>query len=150
MGRHINILLFGLLLVAMTHYTKGANAERELIHLLFGKGFSVIRTAGSGKTSLPAPDIIAMKPSKQLAFECKAWASNNLSIPLASMEEFLSWCNRAGIEAIIAWKYPREGWFFLKPGVFHKTRKFYAISHKEAERHNQYLEVITGLQSQLK
>ncbi|HLD58781.1 MAG TPA: Holliday junction resolvase Hjc [archaeon] len=134
----------------MTRYAKGANAERELVHLLFDKGFSVIRTAGSGKTSLPAPDIIAMKPSKHLAFECKAWASNNLSIPVASMEEFLSWCTRAGVEAIIAWKYPRKGWFFLKPEMLHNTGKYYAISKKDAERHNQYLEVVTGIQAQLK
>ena len=134
----------------MTRYTKGANAERELVHLLFDKGFSVIRTAGSGKTSLPAPDIIALRPGRFLAFECKAWNSNNLSIPIASMEEFLGWCSRAGVQAIIAWKYPRQGWFFMKPEVLHKTGKFYAVSHKEAEKHNLYLEVITGIQSQLK
>ena len=30
----------------MAHYKKGADAERELIHLLFDKGFSVVRVAG--------------------------------------------------------------------------------------------------------
>ncbi|MBN1940684.1 MAG: hypothetical protein JW772_00720 [Candidatus Diapherotrites archaeon] len=134
----------------MSRYRKGANAERELIHLLFDKGFSVVRTAGSGKTALPAPDLIALKVGKHLAFECKAWASGNLSIPIASFEEFISWCTRAGVEAYLAWKYPRAGWYFLKPGAFHKTAKFYAISKKEAEHNNQYLEVVTGQQTQLK
>ena len=134
----------------MSRYRKGANAERELIHLLFDKGFSVIRTAGSGGTALPAPDLIALKPEKKLAFECKAWASKNLTIPAQQMEELLKWCKRAGIDAIIAWKFPRKGWYFLKPKAFHKTPKAYAISKKDAEKNNHYLEVITGQQTQLK
>ena len=116
----------------MSHYKKGANAERELVHTLFDRGFSVIRTAGSGKTSLPAPDIIALKPGRQLAFECKAWNANSLSIHIASMEEFLGWCERAGTIPIVAWKVPRQGWLFLRPDHLHRTAKFCLISKKEA------------------
>ena len=134
----------------MTRYRKGANAERELIHILFGKGFSVIRTAGSGKTALPAPDIIALKPGKQLAFECKAWSAKHLSIPLVQMEELVRWGKRAGVEPLIAWKIPRKGWFFLKPRQLHKTSKFYLISRKDAIRHALNLNVIIGSQSQIK
>jgi len=128
----------------VAHYRKGANAERELVHALFDRGFSVIRTAGSGKTSLPAPDLIAMRPGRHLAFECKAWAAGNLSIPIASMEEFMGWCDRAGVTAFVGWKIPRQGWVFLRPVQMRKTPKFYTINRKDAFAKGIGLEAIAG------
>ena len=118
----------------MAHYRKGANAERELIHMLFEKGFSVVRTAGSGKTPLPAPDMVALKPEKQFAFECKAWSAANLALPIAQMDELVQWSKRAGVQPFVAWKVPRKGWFFLRPRQLHKTSKFWLISRKDAMR----------------
>ncbi|MCX6798540.1 MAG: Holliday junction resolvase Hjc [Candidatus Diapherotrites archaeon] len=128
----------------MTHYRKGANAERELVHILFDRGFSVIRTAGSGKTALPAPDMSAMRPGKHIAFECKAWGAGNLAIPIASMLEFVGWCDRAGVDAIVGWKVPRQGWLFLTPQDFHRTAKFFLISKKEAFEKGLSLGQLTG------
>ena len=128
----------------MARYRKGANAERELIHALFEKGFSVIRTAGSGKTPLPAPDLIALKPGKMLAFECKAWSAANLAIPLAQMQELVSWCKRAGVQPLVGWKVPRKGWFFLRPGQLHSTEKFHLISRKDAMQKGLSLEEIAS------
>lgn len=134
----------------MTRYAKGANAERELIHELFNRGFSVVRVAGSGKTALPAPDIIALSREKKLAFECKAWRSSSVSIPLGQMNELVSWCDRAGVEPFVAWKFPREGWFFLKPEHFSKTEKAYNCTKNFALKHKLDLNVITGRQATLK
>ncbi|HIH16981.1 MAG TPA: hypothetical protein HA252_06260 [Candidatus Diapherotrites archaeon] len=128
----------------MAHYKKGADAERELIHLLFDKGFSVVRVAGSGKTALPAPDLLALHKSRILAFECKAWASDSIHLPVSQMQELLSWCERAGAEVFIAWKYPRRGWFFLKPEHFSKAEKNYSISLRHAVAKAIDLEVLTG------
>jgi len=63
----------------MARYAKGASAERELTKILWAKGLAVARVAGSGKNSLPMPDIIAMGNEKKLAFECKAWPTSALT-----------------------------------------------------------------------
>ena len=46
---------------------KGANAERELLHLLSEKGFAVVRVAGSGMISETSCDLIAGNASKRFA-----------------------------------------------------------------------------------
>ncbi|MEW6294697.1 MAG: Holliday junction resolvase Hjc [Candidatus Diapherotrites archaeon] len=134
----------------MTYYAKGANAERELIHILFEKGFSVVRAAGSAATALPCPDIIALNKEKRLAFECKAWSSTHLSIPSEQMKELISWGERAGTETYVAWKIPNKGWLFLKPQAFNKTPKHFIISKKKAFTKSLELNVITGRQAVLK
>ncbi|MBU0662437.1 MAG: Holliday junction resolvase Hjc [Candidatus Diapherotrites archaeon] len=133
----------------MTRYRKGADAERELIHKLFNLGFSVVRTAGSGSTSLPAPDLIALSREKRLAFESKAWNAAYLNISNAQMEELQGWCERADAELYVAWKIPREGWLFLKPEHFVQTGKNYAITRKKALSSALSLSVIAGHQSKL-
>ena len=136
--------------VVVAHYAKGANAERELIHLLYDRGFAVVRVAGSGKTALPCPDIVALAPRVKLAFECKAWDKEHLNITTAQMDELYKWCARAGAEFYIAWKVPHKGWLFLPGSFFKKTPKGYSISRRKALIKHIDLEVIAGLQKKLK
>ena len=133
----------------MGYYNKGANAERELIHALFDKGLAVLRVAGSGTTSLPSPDVVAMRPGLGIAIECKAWSKAYLHISLAQMSELEIWSKRAGTDFYVAWKIPRKGWFFLKPEQFNKTDKAYNISRKKALTHGLVLGVVIGEQHQL-
>tara|TARA_Y100000310_G_scaffold327497_2_gene393974 strand:+ start:7989 stop:8402 length:414 start_codon:yes stop_codon:yes gene_type:complete len=133
----------------MAYYNKGANAERELIHALFKRGLAVIRVAGSGKTSLPSPDVVALKPGLQLAIECKAWNKKHLSISNAQMEELTIWSEMAGADLWIAWKIPRKGWRFLKREQFKKSPKSYNISMKHALTHGIDIGVVIGDQKQL-
>jgi len=134
----------------MAHYKKGADAERELIHMLFEKGFSVVRVAGSGKTSLPAPDILALTPQKKIAFECKAWSKKNLNIEAAQMAELVGWAERAGTELFVAWKVPHKGWLFLPPKALSKTPKGHSISLKNALKCALNFNVVSGSQKQLR
>lgn len=133
----------------MARYRKGSDAERELIGILFEKGFSVVRAAGSGKSSLPSPDIVAMSRDRRFAFECKAWDSQYLSIPVLQMEEQLGWAKNAAAELVIAWKMPRQGFIFLFPNDFVKASKNYAITRETALKKGLRLEVLLGLQSKL-
>ena len=133
----------------MTHYNKGANAERELIKELHSAGFAVTRVAGSGVNPLPCPDVIALKQGKIFAFECKAWKGQYLAIPHENMDEEKEWAQIAGAEFFIAWKIPREGWLFVKADHFHKTDKNYMLSLHEAKKQTVRLNVILGIQSQL-
>ena len=134
----------------MTKYQKGANAERELIKILWGRGFSVVRSAGSGKTSLPSPDIVALGRDKKLAFECKAWQANYLSISVQKMEEQLEWCRRANAELFIVWKVAYKGFLFLPSGELARAGKNYVISLKKAQACSLDLGVVLGEQSKLK
>lgn len=134
----------------MAHYNKGANAERELLKIIYENGFGCVRIAGSGATILPAPDIVALSPNKRLSFECKAWNSNYLNISITQMDELIRWGKISGTEVFIAWKMPQKGWFFLKPQHFSKKEKSFAITKKQAYKKNQNLSVILGKQAVLK
>lgn len=134
----------------MANYRKGANAERELIHAIWQAGFAVSRVAGSGSSSLPSPDIIALKGLKRLAFECKAWDAAYLSLEIEKMEAQIEWCERAQAECWIGWKIPRQGWLFLKPEHFSKAGKNYMISKTFAQTKGIKLPVVLGHQTTLK
>ena len=134
----------------MTKYNKGANAERELLRIIYNNGFGCVRIAGSGATILPSPDIVALSPNKKISFECKAWNSNYLNVSIEQMTELIKWGEISGTEVFVAWKIPQKGWFFLKPEHFNKKAKSYAISKKQAFKSSQNLSVILGKQAVLK
>ena len=131
-------------LVVMVYHSKGANAERELMHLFFKEGFSVVRIAGSGTSPLPAPDIIALRNGRIIAVECKARKAKNLAISVAQMQELRGWARKAGAEPLVGWKIPRKGWFFLKPAQLHSTDKFFLISLKDALEKGKSLQDVIG------
>jgi len=136
--------------VFLARYRKGANAERELIQMLYKKGFSVVRVAGSGATSLPCPDCVALSKKKKMAFECKAWSGNYLHLPVSQMDELAQWSNTAGIDFFVAWKIPREGWVFLGKNAFHKSDKNYSINKKGAKKHGLVFSVLVDEQKRLR
>ena len=131
----------------MPAYRKGANAERELIKILWNNGFATLRAAGSGVTPLPSPDLVALSSKKKLGFECKAWNSSYLNL---SIEQFLTtkqWCNIAGADFFVAWKIPNKGWLFIKPENFSRRDKNFTISLKKAHSVSVPLTVILGKQA---
>ena len=133
----------------MAHYNKGANAERELLKILWEKGYAVCRAAGSGKNALPMPDLIVMGKGRSIVLEAKAWRNNNLTILDCQMQELYKWEEIARAEVYVAWRYPNRGWLFIKPSLFHKN-KHYSISYSEARRTGITLEVLLGEQVTLK
>jgi len=128
----------------LAHYNKGANAERELIKVLFGKGFAVLRVAGSGVSPLPSPDVVAIKSGRILAFECKAWRGDYLAIPVVTMNDEVNWARVAGAEFFIAWKIPHDGWLFVKFEHFHNAGKNFMISLSEAKKNSTPLDVLSA------
>ncbi|MEK6970536.1 MAG: Holliday junction resolvase Hjc [archaeon] len=126
----------------MTHYNKGANAERELLQSLYEAGFAVCRAAGSGKgkDTIPTPDAIALRGGKIYAFECKAWKAGSLHISHQQMNDLEQWSALAGAELVIAWKIPRKGWRFLKKEHFHINEKSYAINLENAHKHGKEID----------
>jgi len=116
----------------MAHYNKGANAERELIHILHDKGFAVLRVAGSGVSPLPSPDVVALKNGRIIAIECKAWKGKYLAIPTETFNDEVNWAKIAGAEFFVGWKVPHKGWFFVQSSDFNNAGKNFMISLETA------------------
>ena len=125
----------------MTRYSKGARCERELLNDLHSRGYSVMRSAGSGINTL-SPDIIAMKDTKRLAFECKAWESTSLSIENERFKGLVNWQSNTKMETYIAWRMNGDGWFFVKLEEMKVNEKTTTVSKKQVLDANRRIESI--------
>ncbi len=113
-------------------YKKGARAERELMELLWRRGYAVVRSAGSG--NMYAPDVIAIKGGKVLAFECKAWNREVLTIEEHQVKKMKEWSDRGKIDVYIAWKRSYKGWKIVPLHLF--TRGRIVLHWREAEKYD--------------
>ncbi|MEM4554986.1 MAG: Holliday junction resolvase Hjc [Candidatus Anstonellaceae archaeon] len=115
----------------MRTYTKGARAERELVHFFSESGFEVIRAAGSGVNSL-SPDLLVFRGPKQYAIECKAWDKDYLSFEKCKVEQMKRWEEKTGITYLIGWRQNREGWLFFPFHLLEEKGKTFTISISKA------------------
>ncbi|MDD3178269.1 MAG: Holliday junction resolvase Hjc [Candidatus ainarchaeum sp.] len=115
----------------MKNKTKGSNAERELLLKLYKNGFAVSRVAGSGSSTLPTPDIIAVKNKKGFAIECKTKSGEYLNIKETQIKELEIWENLSGFKSYIAWRLGKENWYFLYYKKMNKTKIAYSIKKSE-------------------
>lgn len=125
----------------MNRYIKGARSERELVDMFFSRGYSVMRSAGSGVNSI-SPDLISYKRGMGMAFECKAWANGSLKIEPDKFEILRRWMNNTNMETYIAWRMSRIGWFFIKLEEMSKKGKNYTVTKKIAIKINRRFESI--------
>lgn len=125
----------------MHRYKKGARNERELIRIFEEKGYSVIRSAGSGVNSV-SPDILLFKHGKQYAIECKAWDSDRIAIEPEKFDALARWEENTGITTMIAWKMPYVGWYFAYLPELEKNERSYSITKKKMMEINRRIEDI--------
>ena len=123
----------------MQTYKKGSRAERELIDYFSGKGYSVIRAAGSGVNSL-SPDLLVFKRGMQFAFESKAIEKNNLNIDRVQFLNLVQWELNTGITSYIAWRRKGKRWAFIPLSLFSESKKSFGINWKNAEMLGRKLE----------
>lgn len=128
--------------MAIKSYSKGARAERELIHELSSQGFSVVRAAGSGVSGL-SPDLLAFRKGEALALECKSISAETLYVQKDQIEEMQSWQENAGVDVYVAWKITREGWRFIKLHEMKETQTAFAITKERAMLIDRKLENLT-------
>lgn len=95
----------------MNRYAKGASSERELIHLLNARGFSVMRAPSSGGSAYPL-DVVAIRKGMILAFEIKTW-NRKPRLEKEQLNPFREWCERAGAMGFLGWR-GRGRWSFLR------------------------------------
>ncbi len=125
----------------MTRYSKGARYERELLATFYGRGYSVVRSAGSGVNSL-SPDLVVIKEGKGIAFECKAWASTSVTIDPEKYQSLMQWQDNTKMDTYIAWRMNGQGWFFIRLSELYKAEKNYTITMKETKRINRGIDLI--------
>jgi len=92
---------------------KGTRAERELLHLFFENKWASARIAGSGSTTMPAPDLVAGGSGRVLAIECKA-GKDNRYLTNKEIKELVEFSECFGAEAWVGVRFDNLGWFFLK------------------------------------
>jgi Holliday junction resolvase len=108
--------------------TKGANAERELLHMLSANGFAVVRVAGSGMISETSADLIAGNYEKKFVIECKTCKEKKRYLEKQQMADLKEFAKKFGFPALIAVKFSRQGWWFIEPEKLEDTGKGLAIS----------------------
>lgn len=94
-------------------YRKGSAMERELIELLWSAGFACIRSAGSGKTRHPNPDILASNSRAIYAIECKSTSKKEIRIKAAQIDELVSFSHFFNAVPVVAARFNHAPWFFL-------------------------------------
>ena len=96
----------------MKTYSKGVRGEREILHYLNYKGFSVCRIPSSGSYISPV-DVIAMKKGLILGLEVKTHKEKP-RLKKKQLQSFKKWCKNAGAFAFLAWRAPNNKWLFLR------------------------------------
>lgn len=97
----------------MSRKSKGINAERELIHLFWKRGWSACRIAGSGSTKYPSPDIIAGNNVRKIAIECKVTKGVRQYFTAKEITELQEFSRVFGAEPWIGVKFNNIDWYFL-------------------------------------
>jgi Holliday junction resolvase len=114
--------------------TKGANAERELLHMLSERGFAVVRVAGSGMIAETSADLIAGNSTKKFVIECKTCKDKKRYLDKAQISDLKEFSNKFGFPPLIAVKFNRQGWWFVNPEQLEDTGKCLAISLDEIQK----------------
>ncbi len=113
---------------------KGIKGERELIHLFHQAGWSAIRSAGSGSSHYPSPDILAGNAVRRVAIECKVTKDKKKYFPDEEIEQLKTFSQKFGAESWIGVRFPREPWYFLLLEDLERTGNLWAVSLEQAKR----------------
>lgn len=113
---------------------KGANAERELLHMLSEKGFAVVRVAGSGMISETSADLIAGNAEKRFAIECKTCKDKKRYLEKQQISDLKEFAKKFGFPPVIAVKFNHNGWWFVEPEKLEDTGKGLAISLQDIQK----------------
>ena len=99
----------------MSSKGKGTRLERELFHLFWETGlFVALRVAGSGSTTVPAPDLLVGNKKKKFAIECKS-GKDKRYLTKKEVDELKFFAEKFGAEAWIAVRFNNVDWLFLQP-----------------------------------
>ena len=120
----------------MGNKKKGIAAERELYHLLWDREYAVVRVAGSGCMPEPSCDLLAGNGEKAFAIEVKTSRDKKKYLTKKQITEFIAFSKKFGLQPLLAFKFMRTEWLFVKPEHLEDTGKSFAISIEKAKELN--------------
>ena len=94
------------------------------------KGYGVLRSAGSGKSRHPAPDILVGNQRHMLAIECKSSKGNIVYIEKAQIDGLHTFSKRFGARPLIAFRFNNEPWYLLDTHDLERTKTRYKATRK--------------------
>ena len=114
---------------------KGSRAERELFHKLWDEGYAVVRAAGSGSTTKPAPDLLASNGKKRFAIECKSLKGKRKYFAHEEIEQLLLFASTFGAEPWLGIRFDSKGWFFFPADKVQKSKgEQYVVSFVQLQK----------------
>ncbi len=128
----------------MNTKAKGSKGERELVKAFNEAGWVCIRTAGSGSSKYPAPDILAGNAIRRLAIECKVIGATKKYFDQAEIDQLQFFARTFGAESWIGIRFPKEKWYFLMLEDLDKTPTNWTISLELAKRKGLTFEEVIG------
>lgn len=130
----------------MASKRKGSNAERELAHMFHKNEWAALRAAGSGSTTLPAPDILAGNGQRYLAIECKSIKDNKKYFPKEEIEQLKTFAKTFGAEPWVGIRFDFLKWFFIHLNDIKKSKgKLYVITLDHARKKGKSFKELIGL-----
>jgi Holliday junction resolvase len=102
---------------------KGTRAERELLHMFHDNGWIGVRSAGSGSTSLLAPDILVGNGKRYLAIECKSIARRSKYFYRDELKQVGDFGKKFGAESWIGIRFDKLKWFFIRVNDIKRGKK---------------------------
>jgi Holliday junction resolvase len=119
---------------AMSHKSRGTNAERDHIHKFWARGWAALRAAGSGSSQYPSPDIVASNNVRKLAVEVKLTTEKKKYFLAQEIKELQYFSEKFGAEAWVAVKFYHQPWRFVSVEDLEQTGSSLAVSLELAER----------------
>jgi holliday junction resolvase Hjr len=101
---------------------KGTRAERELFHKFWDHGWATLRSAGSGSTPKPNPDLIAGNADRIVAIECKSIKNDKKYFDNKEIQDLIEFSKMFGAEPWLGVRFDNHGWFFMTPEDLEKSR----------------------------
>lgn len=124
---------------------RGADAERELLHLLSSRGFAVARVAGSGMIEETWCDLFAGNGKKKYAIEVKLSSNHKKYLDKEQISGLVKFAEKFGLTPLIAIKFLRRGWWFVEPEKLENTEKALAISFEDLQKKGKSFEEFVKL-----
>ena len=117
----------------MSLKSKGINAERELVHMFWAKGWACLRIAGSGSSKYPSPDILVGNKLRRLAIECKVTKGKGKYFQKEAIFALRKFADVFGAEPWIAIKFKGNEWYFISLEDLKETGNGFSLNVDSAQ-----------------
>lgn len=116
----------------MNQKAKGDSRERELVNMLDGDGFAIMRApASGGGTQRELPDVLAGNARDFYAIEAKSGSGDPIYISLREIADLVYFSLTFGAKPRIGARFDREEWCFFHPSDLHCTNSYNRRVKKE-------------------